>query len=126
LFKTQFHFAGVVEPDGRYRIRVDPVKPDNVLEECEKIIARHPTGPCFDIDDICLDDHHHSDQYRIGMEDWSQPCIRVDAEKAEQRRNRLLFLSLLKDCARDPAKASGLHTLESLAQESCIYDTRYL
>ena len=123
--KTQFQFAGVVEPDRRYPIRMDPVKPDNVSEECEKIIARHPTGPYFDINDVCLDDYHHSDQCLIGMEEWSQPCIRVDAEKAEERRNRLLFLSLLKDCARDTARASGLYTLEGLAQESCIYDTKY-
>jgi hypothetical protein len=124
--KIQFHFAGVVDPDGRYPIQMDPVKPDNVLVDCEKIIARHPTGLYVDINDVCLDDHHHSDQCLIGMEEWSQPCIRVDAEKAEQRRNRLLFLSLLKDCARDPAGANGLHTLEGLAQESCIYDTKYL
>ena len=102
------------------------MKLENVLGECQKIIARHPTGPCFDIDDICLDDYHHSIQCLIGMEEWDQPCIRVDAEKAEQHRNRLLFLSLLKNCARDPARANGLHTLDGLAQESCIYDTKYL
>ncbi|WAO96032.1 Hypothetical protein NCS54_01368900 [Fusarium falciforme] len=126
VLEVNFQFAGVIDPDGRYPIQMDPVKPDNVLVDCERIIARHPTGPYFDINDVCLDDHHHSYQCLIGMEEWSQPCIRVDAEKAEQRRNRLLFLSLLKDCARDPAGANGLHTLEGLAQESCIYDTKYL
>lgn len=126
MLKPQFRFSGFVEPDGRYPIQMEPVKLDNVSEECEKIIARHPSDPIFDISDKCLDDYYHSDQCLIGMEEWSQPCIRVDAEKAEQRRNRLLFLSLLKDCARDPARASGLHMLEGLAQESCIYDTKYL
>lgn len=121
----QFQFVGVIEPDRRYPIRIYPVNPDEVTEECEKIIAKHPTGPHFNINDVCLDDYHHSDECLIGME-WSQPCIMVEAEKAEQRRNRLLFLSLLKDCARDPAGASGLHTLEGLAQDSCIYDTKYL
>jgi hypothetical protein len=103
---------------------MNPVEPSNVSEECEKIIARYPTGPYLDINDACLDDYHHSGQCIVGMEEWSQPCIRVDAEKAEQRRNRLLFLSHLKDCARDPARANGLRTLEGLAQESCIYDTK--
>lgn len=122
----QFHFAGVVEPDGRYPIRMDPVKLESVLEECEKTIARHPVGPYVDVDEVCLDEYHHSEECLNRMEVWSQPCIMEDAEKAGQRRNRLLFLSLLKDCARDPARASGLYTLDGLAQESCIYNVRYL
>jgi len=122
----KFQFAGVVESDGRYPIQMYPVKLNNVSEECEKIIARHPTGLYFDINGACFDDYHHSNQCLIGMEEWSQSCIRINAEKAGQRRNRLLFLSFLKDCARDPARAGRLHTLEGLAQESCIYDLRYL
>ncbi|VUC27246.1 unnamed protein product [Clonostachys rosea] len=125
VLEVNFQFAGVVESDGRYPIHMDPVNPDKISEECDKIIARHPTGPYFDIDDACLDDYHHSKDCLIGMEAWSQPCIRVDAEEAEQRRNRLLFLGLLNDCARNPAGANGLHTLEGLAQESCIYDIKY-
>ncbi|KAI8623052.1 hypothetical protein F5Y19DRAFT_460064 [Xylariaceae sp. FL1651] len=121
--EVNFQFAGVVDPNGRYPICMDPVKPDNVAEECKKIIARHPTGPYFDINDVCLDEDNHSKECLNGME-WSQPCIMVDAEKAEQRLDRLLFLSLLKDCARDPARSSGLYTLEGLAQESCIYATK--
>ncbi|KAJ3544952.1 hypothetical protein NM208_g2759 [Fusarium decemcellulare] len=108
VLEVNFQFSGFVDPDGRYPIKMDPVKPDNVLVDCERIIARHPTGPYFDIDNVCLDEYHHSNECLIGMEHWSQPCIRVDAEKAEQRRNRLLFLSLLKDCARDPMGANGL------------------
>jgi hypothetical protein len=73
---------------------MDPVKPDNVVEEREQIIERHPTGPHFGINNVCLHDYHHSDQCLTGME-WSQPCMRVGAEKAEQRRHRLQFLSLL-------------------------------
>ncbi|KAH7019520.1 hypothetical protein EDB80DRAFT_204101 [Ilyonectria destructans] len=126
VLEVNFQFAGVVEPDGRYPIQMDPVKPDHVREECEEIIARHPTGPDLDINNACLDGDNHSDRCLIGMEEWFQPCIRVDAEKATQRHQRLLFLSHLKDCARDPARANGLHTLEGLAQESCIYDTKYL
>ncbi|KAH7230084.1 uncharacterized protein BKA55DRAFT_207475 [Fusarium redolens] len=94
-------------------------------EECEKIIARHPTDPYFDLNDTCLNDSQHSEQCLIGMQEWSQPYIKVEAEEAEQRRKRLLFLSHLKECARDPARANGLYTLEGLAQESCIYDIKY-
>lgn len=102
------------------------VKSGNIREEREKNRARYPTNPYFYINDVCLDNYHHSDQCLIDTEEWSQLCIRVDAEKAEQRRNGLLFLSLPKDYARDPARANGLYTLEGLAQESCIYNTKYL
>jgi hypothetical protein len=124
--KTQFQFAGVVESGGRYPIYMDPVSLKDIFEECEKTIARHPTGPYSNIDDACLGGSEHSDQCMIGMQEWSQPCIRIEAEEAEQRRKRLLFLSHLKDCARDPTKANELHSLKGLAQESCIYDIKYV
>ncbi|CAG9951096.1 unnamed protein product [Clonostachys rosea f. rosea IK726] len=124
VLEVNFHFAGVVESDGRYPIQMESVKLDKILEECKKLIAKYPTGEYVDIDDVCLDDDFHSEKCRMGMWAWSQPCIRVDAEKANHRRNRLLFLCLLKDCARDPARANGLRTLEGLAQESCIYDIK--
>ncbi|CAH0051998.1 unnamed protein product [Clonostachys solani] len=125
VLEVNFYFAGVVESKGRYPIQMESVQLDKVLEECEEIIARYPADPYFDMDDVCLDDDTHSKKCLIGMHEWSQPCIRVDAEKAARRRNRLLFLSLLKVSARDSASANGLHTLEGLAQESCIYDIKY-
>jgi len=105
---------------------MESVKLDKILEECEEIIARYPTGPYFDIDDACLGDDYHSSKCRNGMVDWSQPCLRDEAEKAKLRRDRLRFLPRLKECARDPSRANGQHTLEGLAQESCIYDVMYL
>ncbi|KAH6705791.1 hypothetical protein EV126DRAFT_412840 [Verticillium dahliae] len=103
---------------------IDEVEPNNVAAECERIIAKHPTGPYLDIDEVCLDDDDHSNQCLVGMDEWSQPCIRAAAEEAGQRRTRLLFPSLLRDCARDPKRANGLHTLEGWTQQSCIYDTK--
>ncbi|KAK3373054.1 hypothetical protein B0T24DRAFT_529119 [Lasiosphaeria ovina] len=123
VVEVNFHFAGIAKSDGSYPIWMDPVKPDHVLKECEKIIARHPTGPHVDYNDFC-DGYLHSSECCIGMEEWSQPCIMVEAAKAEQRRKQLLFLSDLKDCAQDPARANGLHTLGGLAQDSCIYETK--
>ncbi|KAJ4243332.1 hypothetical protein NW762_014818 [Fusarium torreyae] len=124
VLEVKFQFAGVVESGGRYPIYMDHLNLKDISEECEKAIARHPTGPYFDINDACLGGAEHSDQCIIGMQEWSQPCIRIEAEEAEQRRKRLLFLSHLKDCARDPTKANGLHSLKGLAQESCIYDIK--
>lgn len=119
----QFQFAGVVESDRHYPIQVESVQTEKVLEECEKIIARHPTGPYFEIDKGC-DGDYHSEKCRIGLS-WDQPCIRVDAEEAKHRRKGLILLSCLKDCARDPARADGLCTLKGLVQESSIYDMKY-
>lgn len=124
--KIQFQFAGVVEPDRRYPIHINPVNLNNVSKECEEIISRHPADPDFDFDDVCLDEYMHSNQCIIGMKLGSQPCIQVAAERAEQRLNRLLFLRHLKECAQDPSSANGLHTLEGFAQKSCIYDIKYL
>ncbi|KAG5657353.1 hypothetical protein KAF25_005917 [Fusarium avenaceum] len=126
VLEVKFQFAGIVESDGRYPIYMDAISLKDISQECEKTIARHPTGPYSDIDDACLGGSEHSDQCIIGMQEWSQPCIKIEAEEAERRRKRLLFLSHLKDCARDPTKANGLHSLKGLAQESCIYDIKYV
>jgi hypothetical protein len=104
---------------------MEPVDLQKVVEDCERIIARHPNCPNFDIAEGCLHEDHHSDQCLIGMEEWSQPCVKVEAENAEQRLTRILFLYLLKDCARNPAAANGLHTLDGMAQDSCVYDIKY-
>lgn len=59
------------------------------------------------------------------MEEWGEPCIRLAAKEAEQRLKLLDDIQHLKKCARDPASANGLRTLEGVAQESCIYDVKY-
>ncbi|KAM0489793.1 hypothetical protein ACHAP8_012208 [Fusarium lateritium] len=60
----------------------------------------------------------HSDECIIGMQEFSQPCIRSAADEAEKRLRKLRFLSHLKDCARNPKKADGLNTLEEAQRES--------
>lgn len=60
------------------------------------------------------------------MEDLLQPCIKVQAEEVEQRLKKLRSLSRLKDCARNPTKANGLHSLKGMAQGTCIYEIKYV
>lgn len=128
ILAVQFYFEGVVKPDGRYPIRINPVKIDDILVECERIIATRP-HPDLQSDEICLDGYH-GDRCplcpRLAGEWQSQSCIKDDADQAEKRRHRLRFLTTLRDCARDPAEANGRYTLEGLAQESCIYDIKYV
>jgi hypothetical protein len=103
---------------------MNPIDLNNALEECEKKIARHPTNPSFDFDDICSG-NNHSEECQI-IQDWGQRCIKIQAEKAEQCRKRLLSTPLLKKCARNPASANGLHTLEVSENEGYIYDIKYV
>jgi hypothetical protein len=108
---------------------MNPIDLENVLEECEKAIARHPIGKTdrsFDFNDACSDKYGHSEICQLRMEEWHQPCSKDEAEKAEQRRKRLLFLPLLKECARNLVRANGLYIFEGLAQESYIYDIKYV
>ncbi|PTD07681.1 hypothetical protein FCULG_00007204 [Fusarium culmorum] len=119
-----FQFGGVVESDRRYPIYMEPANLEDISEKCNQAIARHPTDSYFDLDQICLDDREHSDECLIGMWEWSQPCIKVEAEKAEQRLKQPLFLSRLKDCTRDPMKVNGLDSLKGMAQDTCIYEIK--
>lgn len=102
--------------DGRYSIHMEHVNLEEILEECKKAIARYPTEPSFESDHRCEGKDQHSVECLVGMEDLLQPCIKVEAEKAEQRLKQLLFLSRLKDCARNPTKANALDTLKGIAR----------
>ncbi|XEV01629.1 hypothetical protein FSHL1_006916 [Fusarium sambucinum] len=129
VLEVNFQFDGVVEANGRYPIYMEPVNVGEILEECKTTIARHPTGPYFYSNEACIDGIYgieHSDECIIGMQEFSQPCIRSAADEAEKRLRKLRFLSHLKDCARNPKKADGLNTLEGMAQESCIYHIKYV
>lgn len=121
----QFQFSGVMEQDGRYIIHMEPVNLERVAEECDRAISSQLAAAASeDFDNMCSDEKYHTNQCRIGMEEFGLLCIKVEAERAELRRNRLHFLSQLKDCAQEPTKANGLKTLEGWAQESCIYNTK--
>lgn len=56
------------------------------------------------------------------MEYFGDPCLRDSADKAKLRLQSILFLSYLRDSARDPYMANGLRTLEGMAQDTCIYE----
>ncbi|KAG8673778.1 hypothetical protein FPOAC1_007097 [Fusarium poae] len=125
ILEVNFQFAANVEPNGRYPIYMKPVNINEVREECNKAIARHPTGPFYESGGACVKGYEHSDECILGMEEWAQPCIRDEAEKAQKRLDKLDFLLHLKDCyARNPGKADGCHILKGMAQESCIYNVK--
>lgn len=120
---TQFRFAGLVEPDGRFPIQMELLNLDEIREKCQKIRAKVGLYvPGDDEWDECFNGYHTDECVR--NREWIQTCIQVAAEEAKQCLERLPSVPLLTACGQDPWKANGLRTLEGMAQGSCIYGTR--
>lgn len=119
----KFEFAGVVELNGRYPIQMEWVQSDNVKRRCLDKIERHMED-CVDINDSCQDGYTHSSRCLIAMEEWSQPCRRVEAELAEERLRLLRLRCSLTEYALQPENADGMFTFEGFAQDGCIYDVK--
>jgi len=92
---------------------------DQVREEADRIIALGPDDVDVEFGEVCLDGYHNTRCHDM-MNLSSRPCIEVQVERAQQRKRKLTFVHLLRDCARDPCSANGLNTLEGMAQETCI------
>lgn len=118
---TQFHFLGELQKDGRYQIHAEPIDTSDLVEECRNKIARHPAWPW--LDDAC-DGPYHSQDCLLGMEEYRQPCVRIEAKEAEQRLRRLHLRYLLKKSALWPDFANGRNTFDGFASRGLIYDTR--
>lgn len=132
-FLLQFEFLRAKDQDGLYEIYdVTPVDIEQVekwadvitkkseacddyarlsTEYCDNYMGTHTPGcPKGDDEDIC----------------GPQKCIQDEAMEAMEQKDRLKKLHLLKRCARNPHKANGLGTLDGMAQDSCIYNTKYV
>ncbi len=95
---------------------------DKVRKVCEEMIKACPYE-----DDVydCGGGGWHSNLCGSRMNRGTR-CLRVEVEETEKRLKNLGAPSLLKDCARDLAKANGLHTLEGWVQDSGIYLLEYV
>ncbi len=85
-----------------------PVDTDKVREKQEFIIAQNP-------------------EFQDDMDSWDEDEEEEKSEKrkeAQRRKKNLALVYLMRDCARDPDSANGLHTLDGMAQESCILNIR--
>lgn len=115
----------MVERDGRFPIITKPLDIDKVREEAERTIALHPSVVEIEMGDACSPDGSwHGKTYWDEMEILSMPCILVRIKAARQRKRKHAMLHQLRDCARDPYKANGLHTLEGMAQGTCNLDIK--
>lgn len=134
-FLLQFEFLRAKDQDGLYEIYdVTPVDIEQVenwaddtiekRDECN-IYAEVTTEYC----DNDLGTHTPGcPKYDDPLEDFRGPqeCIRDAAFKADKWKKGLKKLHLLKKCARNPHEAHGLKTLDGMAQDSCIYNTKYV
>ena len=134
-FLLQFEFLRAKDQDGLYEIYdVTPVDieqvenwADVIIEKCEECddYARLSTEYC----DSYMGTHNpRCPKYDDQLEDICGPqkCIQDEAMEAMERKDGLKKLYLLKRCARNPHKANGLGTLDGMAQDSCIYNTKYV
>lgn len=117
----QFQFFGAPDRAGRFPIHIYPTIIDEVRMEVDRTIALEPKDP--DINDFC-NGYLHSRECEVAMDVRTLPCINDQVKAARQRMKKLDVLYLLGDCARNSLNANGLRTLEGMAQESCIFDTR--
>lgn len=122
----QFQFLSEIEKGREYRIHVDSIDISEIVAECRDTIKKQPVHPWIDYDDACLDDNIHSDKCWLGMAEYDQPCVRIEAEKAELRLGRLHLRYSLKEYALRPETANGLglglSTFDGFASRRLIYD----
>lgn len=133
----QFEFVRAKDQDGLYEIcdvttvdieRVEKIA-DNIIKENE---ACNGSLDAIITTEYCYDYLHNPGcpmaKYDPQLEDFLGPqrCIEEEANEAKERKRRLNRLYLLKECARNPSKANELGTLDGMAQDSCIYNTKYV
>lgn len=130
----QFEFLRAKDQDGLYEIYdVTPVDIEGVENWADYIIKeREACNNNAKITSEYCDSYMHMHaqgcpKYDDQVEDilGPQECIEDMAFKAVKRKHGLKKLYLLKQCARNPHKANGLGTLDGMAQDSCIYNTKY-
>ncbi|KAK0753009.1 hypothetical protein B0T18DRAFT_395806 [Schizothecium vesticola] len=114
-------FDGRVGPNDRFFGLIEPVDLEKTKEECYQAIKNYPVIGDWNGWNDCNDGGHHTEECEMAMEHAGSECLKVAAEKAEERLTQMQLRYLLKQCARDPDSANGLKTLRGMAQESCIY-----
>lgn len=128
----QFEFVRAKDQNGLYEIcHVIPVDIERVEKEADRIIEKNEAcngriNIQLDLD-FCSEYLHHPECLKYSEDILGpQPCIEDQANQANERKRRLKRLYLLKECARSPPKADELGTLEGMAQDSCIYNSKYV
>jgi len=114
---SQIQFDGTIERSGRFGITIIPLDLERIKKGCEEAKKLHVEEPFsgYDLADSCLSMIDDSFDHTQECLDSGERCIAKIAEIARKRLDILIPLRHLL--------ANGLRTLESLAQESLVYET---
>lgn len=108
----------------RFPIHLIPLNLEAIREEAEAKIIPAPTLQDALDDNACGRDGWHSEHCATRMAELGESCLLIQAELAQKRLRNLSIVNVLKDCARTPSIANQLRTLEGMAQEACIYNSK--
>lgn len=134
----QFKFLRAEDQDGLYEIYdVTPVDIEQVKKNADNIIKE--SEACDNDAKITMeycDGYMHNSGCPVSTYDpqlgfFMDPptCIQEEANEAMKRKDKISMLKtkdVLKECAQSPQKANGRGTLDGMAQDSCIYNTKYV
>ncbi|KAJ5059439.1 hypothetical protein J3E74DRAFT_347604 [Bipolaris maydis] len=121
VHEVEFRLLGDPDRTGPIPIHIYPVNVEEIRKKMEQTIALEPD---YDFGDHCNEQGWHSRDCESMMDTSDDLCLNDRIQMARQRMEKFDILYLLKDCARNPWKANGLQTLDGMAQESCIYNTK--
>ena len=111
----QFEFLGTVNADGSFHVKIHPIQVDEVRKRAKSKIEFVDA----DEDYPCSSGWHTEKcQYVDAL------CIELQKDKAARRLKKLYSLGLLTECVRNPSSANGGKTLEGMASDSVVYETR--
>lgn len=111
----QFEFLGTVNGDGSFHVEIHPIQIEAVRKRAGSEIEFADAEEDFP----CSSEWHTDRCQRVdGL------CIYLQKEKAARRLKKLYSLDLLTECVRNPSSANGERTLEGIASESVVYETR--
>lgn len=122
--EVTFQFLTIADHNQRYPIHMEPVHIQTVTAQCQDAIEMQSKSTSIDINDVCIDDNIHSSQCQISMEEWSQPCLRLEAERANDRLQLLNLRYCLTNCALYPEEANGLFSFQGFEQDGPIYSLK--
>ncbi|XPS67829.1 hypothetical protein M3J09_000125 [Ascochyta lentis] len=109
---------------GLLPVNIQSLDVEKIRQEADNMVASQ------DPEDRCWAQYHNQSCQGV-MDFYNEPCIEVQIEEAQKRKEYLLDLPLLKEYMQDPISATahtkdGRSTLEGLAQESMVIDNTKL
>ncbi|KZM28847.1 uncharacterized protein EKO05_0008561 [Ascochyta rabiei] len=114
--EVEFRYLGGTESANQFRVEILPLDLDDIQNSIDKKFAMLPSKLDYYNDNCCEPERNlHAQECSSIFE--ADSCIELQGVEASRRENNLLKVGLIRDCARDPAKAvrKDYNTLDGLA-----------